>query len=925
MSIHNNFPAISWIKLDGISVTKGEDVYIVKDFKTNLKYIYWSSDTHDQLTASNVMLSRTSSRFLIAINNKGECVLVPNEEIIVSFDGNSVDAITEHIWGLYEKDEEYGNRFVSVEQNIEGITHTVGQTQEELSKVSESVSKVDQKADSINLSVQNLNREYNNDKEMQELREHVNGSIIDANSALGIFKSQITDIFKDNKVSEDEFVEIQAQIDILEKRKLEVVNQVDRVILLMELEGNLSEATILTSQKQAFVNSIDNLISLVSTAISDSTIVPTEITIVTDAFGKASVEINTLKNTIDEIIFLGIGGVISEELAKISMKSDEIVLSVNKVEEKVDNDTAYIKNELTNQIKDVSNELNNLEDTMNNSFLDGVLSESEKIALKTNLENLATEKLDIDKQYTSIYNNADLKGTAKTQLNTAYNTFVQKYNLLVNAINAVVNKEGNVDINDQSNINSCIVAYRNALGDFSAKASNAINSIAENKSNSVDTKYAEILLSSDGIVNRVGWVESQASSNGYRISSAESEITQLADKITSKVSEGDVKSIIEQSPDEIRYGFNGISDYVTINTSGLTVNRGSIACDSIKASSTNPIIKLFEGNGLKCALDATEHRNSGIGDAIRLKRDDSNYIFVGRGNVAFYLTGSDNDESALCTFSGGTSNFKMNTKGGTFELNSGLWYNGTKMATITDSNDAYNLASTANSNADSALSKANSAYSLADSAYDRASSSGHYHTTVGTSGGAIAIAEYTKYTGMYTLRNHSGTGMDLGSDVHRWSTIYSHSSLNTSDKKYKENIKYLDDTVRLCSSEINTPFLDFIKNEFKPATYTYKERSQYGEIPKANHQIGFIANDIIDTEVGETFLYDFGTDGETDIMFSPTGYTTVVARALQEEVIKRDKEISELNNKNLILENKIEELNAKIGSLTDVINKLISN
>ena len=680
MSIHNNFPAISWIKLDGISVTKGEDVYIVKDFKTNLKYIYWSSDTHDQLTASNVMLSRTSSRFLIAINNKGECVLVPNEEIIVSFDGNSVDAITEHIWGLYEKDEEYGNRFVSVEQNIEGITHTVGQTQEELSKVSESVSKVDQKADSINLSVQNLNREYNNDKEMQELREHVNGSIIDANSALGIFKSQITDIFKDNKISEDEFVEIQAQIDILEKRKLEVVNQVDRVILLMELEGNLSEATILTSQKQAFVNSIDNLISLVSTAISDSTIVPTEITIVTDAFGKASVEINTLKNTIDEIIFLGIGGVISEELAKISMKSDEIVLSVNKVEEKVDNDTAYIKNELTNQIKDVSNELNNLEDTMNNSFLDGVLSESEKIALKTNLENLATEKLDIDKQYTSIYNNADLKGTAKTQLNTAYNTFVQKYNLLVNAINAVVNKEGNVDINDQSNINSCIVAYRNALGDFSAKASNAINSIAENKSNSVDTKYAEILLSSDGIVNRVGWVESQASSNGYRISSAESEITQLADKITSKVSAGDVKSIIEQSPNEIRYGFNGISDYVTINTSGLTVNRGSIACDSIKASSSNPIIKLFEGNGLNCAIDATALYNSGIGNAIRLKRDDSNYILVSGGNVSFYVTGSNNDESALCSFNGGTSNFRMNTKGGYLDLNNGVYYNGSKLA-----------------------------------------------------------------------------------------------------------------------------------------------------------------------------------------------------------------------------------------------------
>ena len=35
-------------------------------------------------------------------------------------------------------------------------------------------------------------------------------------------------------------------------------------------------------------------------------------------------------------------------------------------------------------------------------------------------------------------------------------------------------------------------------------------------------------------------------------------------------------------------------------------------------------------------------------------------------------------------------------------------------------------------------------------------------------------------------------------------------------------------------------------------------------------------------------LYNFGTEEETDIMFSPTGYTTVVARALQEEIKRRE-------------------------------------
>lgn len=71
----------------------------------------------------------------------------------------------------------------------------------------------------------------------------------------------------------------------------------------------------------------------------------------------------------------------------------------------------------------------------------------------------------------------------------------------------------------------------------------------------------------------------------------------------------------------------------------------------------------------------------------------------------------------------------------------------------------------------------------------------------------------------------------------------------------------------------------------------------------SDRQIGFIANDIINSEVGQTFLYNFGTKEETNIMYSPTGYTTVVAKALQEEIRKR------------------EELEAKVLKLEETIQK----
>ena len=159
--------------------------------------------------------------------------------------------------------------------------------------------------------------------------------------------------------------------------------------------------------------------------------------------------------------------------------------------------------------------------------------------------------------------------------------------------------------------------------------------------------------------------------------------------------------------------------------------------------------------------------------------------------------------------------------------------------------------------------------------------------------------------------------IDLGSpnynECGRWNTIYSINSLNTSDIKYKENVIYLDELLGAqtysYNNEAETPFLDFIKNDFRPALYNYK--SQDGsDIRQEDNQLGFIANDIIDTEIGGTFLYDFGTDGEQDIMVSSNGYTTVVARALQEEIRTRDEKIASL-----------EDRLARLEALLDIDNK----
>ena len=44
MTIYNNVPTFSYIHATGISVTWNNELYMVQDFSTNKKYVYWNAD-----------------------------------------------------------------------------------------------------------------------------------------------------------------------------------------------------------------------------------------------------------------------------------------------------------------------------------------------------------------------------------------------------------------------------------------------------------------------------------------------------------------------------------------------------------------------------------------------------------------------------------------------------------------------------------------------------------------------------------------------------------------------------------------------------------------------------------------------------------------------------------------------------------------
>lgn len=644
MAIYDNSYTLSYIRITGCIVTYNEEVYTVQDESTNRKYIYWNANNPYRLETSNLMLDRSNTRFLIVINDNGIHTEVPNESDIfsINYDGDSQKNIEKEIYALYETDKALGDRFISVEKDLDGIRQTVGDVKEYTSYIKENISVIDQKADNINIFVKEATKNFNDSKELNKLREDTNNLIIKLNSDLGLFNSNINEYFRDDEITDVEKVQISTQISFLDTDKSNLYTQIQKIIDRCQSNSDSTSIAAINSSKTALDNAHNNLKTIINSVISDNTITPSDVILVTNGFAKYNLKVNELKNTLDGVFLKGMGGSVSEEFAQINVKANEIALSVKKL----------------------------------------------------------------------------------------------------------------------------------------------------------DTNVGEM----------------------------SSEIKLMAGEIASKVSEGDISSIIRQSPTDIRIGFNKIANSVVINSSGLTVNQGAIACDILTTPSGHePIIRLFGSSRSGFAIDARRSDGSSQASAIRLKYDSNNYFWIGYDTAEIYVDGEEHfiverdDTFVRC----GGAKFTF------------------------------------------------------------------------TNGDRLGVG-YSFYP------ERSST--DLGCERYKWRYLYARSTLSESDKKFKENIVYIKDIKNRTRSSITpTPFLDFIKDDFKPATFDYIVASEKDRTI-ADSQIGFIANDFKDSYVGKTFLYDYGE--ENGLMFSPSGYTTVVATALQEEIQKREELemiVSELNEKVNIL------------------------
>lgn len=138
----------------------------------------------------------------------------------------------------------------------------------------------------------------------------------------------------------------------------------------------------------------------------------------------------------------------------------------------------------------------------------------------------------------------------------------------------------------------------------------------------------------------------------------------------------------------------------------------------------------------------------------------------------------------------------------------------------------------------------------------------------------------------YLYPDHSGSvsggTYSLGMQNYPFYNLYTkYGVIQTSDKRDKDNIKYL--------AENNLNEKDcakFVKDELKLATYNMKSDTD------AKTQLGFIAQDIMDTKLG-SLIVEKGETESDKLAYSLSNYVNVLAGALQNAL----KEIDDLKAK----------------------------
>ena len=338
----NNHPAISYISWYGLVIIGEDEVpYIISDGKSCMKYIYWEMDNPYILRESNEWIEESTTKKMIYINENGTATEVPHNSISIYYNDTGNGSASKLTGTALGKFDELNNKYMTIKEDVDGIKEVVGSSEAGSNSLVERVNKLEKTASSTNEKIQTISKDFTNGKELEELRNNINVAIINLGESLAYYEDYMNEVAKDLNVSNDEKIMISnKQNDLLDKYA--ILSQYQQV-LVQRLESSEEDNSTTINNLNTSLNnlntSINNLNTVVNTAISDNTVVPSEITTMLNMFANVAVKNNEYKNVMADSILLGIGGRLTESILDIRKTSSNISQTVTNITEEIDGET----------------------------------------------------------------------------------------------------------------------------------------------------------------------------------------------------------------------------------------------------------------------------------------------------------------------------------------------------------------------------------------------------------------------------------------------------------------------------------------------------------------------------------------------------------------------------------------------------------
>ena len=309
---------------------------------------------------------------------------------------------------------------------------------------------------------------------LNEYKQLVDQDIQDVNDRISDLVLDVSGVIADGILEEAELLIIENSIRELEREKKDIDLRYNAIKSNSNISTSFRDGTLL-QKYNAFNTAHNNLINAINNMVADSKATESERT----AFESATTSYNTALGELSKA-FDGAINDISKNMSNAIMEA--------------------LKTELQENINDVQGSVDDLDDYISTSFRDGILSDAEKETIRTHLKTLATEKKDVDQQYTTLYNMGDLTGTAKTNLKTAYDNYVTAYNSLVTSINNILAKT-TITASDRTSLNTAFTNHDSKLGTYSKRVNEAIEAIAEKKKQDLSSTVSAKITTLENSIN----------------------------------------------------------------------------------------------------------------------------------------------------------------------------------------------------------------------------------------------------------------------------------------------------------------------------------------------------------------------------------------------------------------------------------------